>query len=297
MGNSAADEAAAREDDYGCDTERRNESDARSAWKRLGMDRGLRRRFTPGRRHSGGVAELNPGGDRDHLCGSAAGWSGLSVCLHLCDPERKWMAQGSDRPLVRFLFRGCDLSVGSCGPDTVGAGGSCRHLLDCTWCHRALPCRWTFGGSVAAVDRDHGHPQHRRRRGGGDFPGLVSVLPDDLPRVLARPLRVDVDRQRNWPAIRCARSEADGPKSRRLSGHRLDFERPAQLVARSDAELRKQTVKVEADGAVREKQALPDLAVRHSGSGHLGDLKLLWSKAIGSSRHTATRRWRRSQRP
>src|SRR6267143_550668 len=196
------------------------------------------------------------------------------------------MAQVPDRAAVRFLLRGCNLSVGSRGPDALGVGDPSRNLLDCAWCYRALPCNRTFGGPVAAMDRDHRHPQHRRRRGGGDFSGVVSVLPYDLPRVLAGLVRVDADRQRNWPAIRCARSEADGPKSRRLSSHLLDFERPTQLVARGDAELGKQPIKVEADGAVREKQALPDLAVRHPPGGHLGDLKLLGCEAIRSSRQT-----------
>src|SRR6266542_6303165 len=150
------------------------------------------------------------------------------------------------------------------------------------------PCHRTFGGPMAAMDRDHRHTQHRCRRGGGDFSVVGTVLPYYLPRVLACPLRVDADRQGNCSAIRCARSEADGPKSRRLSSHLLDFERPTQLVARGNAELGKQPIKVEADSAVREKQGLPDLAVRHPPGGHLSDLKLLGCEAIRSSRQ-ATR--------
>src|SRR6266849_483811 len=155
--------------------------------------------------------------DRDHLCGPATGGRGLPVCFRVCDSERERVAQGPDRAAVGFLFGGCDLFIGSRGSDALGACDPGRHLLDCTWCHRTLPCHRTFGGPVAAMDRDYRHPQHRRRRSGGDFSSLVSILPDDLPRILARPLRVDADRERSWPAIRGARSEADGPKSRPLS--------------------------------------------------------------------------------
>src|SRR5260370_21856246 len=108
-----------------------------------------------------------------------------------------------------------------------------------------------MGGPVAAMDRDLRHPQHRRRGGGGDLSGVVTLLPYDLPRVLACRLRVDADRQRNWPANRCARTEADGPESRPLSGHRLDFERPTQLVARGDPELGETPIKAKPDGALR----------------------------------------------
>src|SRR6266446_601500 len=40
------------------------------------------------------------------------------------------------------------------------------------------------------------------------------------------------------------------------------------------------------DGAVREKEILADLAVRHPAGGHLGDLELLGREPIGSSRQT-----------
>src|SRR5258705_4509876 len=39
--------------------------------------------------------------------------------------------------------------------------------------------------------------------------------------------------------------------------------------------------------AVREKQTLSNIAVRHSGRGHLGDLKLLGSEPIRGSRQTS----------
>src|SRR5882672_996899 len=71
-----------------------------------------------------------------------------------------------------------------------------------------------------------------------------------------------------------------------LGGQLLDVERTAQLIARGDSELGEQPIKVKTDGAVREKEALPDVAVGHSGGDHLGDLKLLGREPIGSSRQT-----------
>jgi len=79
---------------------------------------------------------------------------------------------------------------------------------------------------VAPVDRDHRHPQHHRRR------VVVVIFPISSLFLLTIFLGfwlvlfgLMLIVRGNWPAIRCACSEADGTKSCRLSGHRLDFER------------------------------------------------------------------------
>src|ERR1700737_4316562 len=64
-------------------------------------------------------------------------------------------------------------------------------------------------------------------------------------------------------------------------------ERRAQLSARSDAELREDPVQVGADRAMREVQALADLAVRQPVRRKLGYLQFLRRQLIASLRHAA----------
>src|SRR3954453_10316054 len=64
-------------------------------------------------------------------------------------------------------------------------------------------------------------------------------------------------------------------------------ERRVQLSARGDAELGEDAVQVGADRAVREKQALADLAVREAVRGKLGDLQLLRRQLVASLGHPA----------
>src|SRR4051812_3942121 len=69
------------------------------------------------------------------------------------------------------------------------------------------------------------------------------------------------------------------------SGHRRPGggrERGAHLAARADVELREDAVQVGCDRAVREVEALADLAVGQPVSGELGDLQLLRGEAVAS---------------
>src|ERR1700745_2332882 len=91
-----------------------------------------------------------------------------------------------------------------------------------------------------------------------------------------------------------ARTYARGPSSlrctrdmRRSGVHRHRRQRRRELGARRDAELREGAVQVRADRAVREEQALADLAIREPLRRELGDLQLLGGELIACLGHTA----------
>jgi hypothetical protein len=62
------------------------------------------------------------------------------------------------------------------------------------------------------------------------------------------------------------------------------FQHVSQLGTGSDAELRKYSVEVRADGSMREVEHLPYLAVGASASRELSDLELLRSELVSSLR-------------